>query len=66
MPFEFIMASVVEAGVAIVKMARPPVNANRAMYMEPADIFSNPDQLESSERAIGLPPKATSSAREMI
>lgn len=43
----------VEAGVAIVKTTRPP-DANRAMYMEPADIFSNPDQLGSSERAIGL------------
>jgi enoyl-CoA hydratase len=55
MPSEFLKATVDETGVAIVKLARPPVNAvNRAMYMELAELFSDPDQIGESVRAIVL------------
>jgi len=55
MEFEFLKIAVDETGVALVKMARPPVNAvNRAMYIELAQFFSNPDRVEKSVRAVVL------------
>lgn len=42
-------------GVATVTLNRPPANAvDRAMYIEIADLFGNPDQIGSNVRAIVL------------
>jgi enoyl-CoA hydratase len=55
MDFDFLKAVVDETGVAVVKMARPPVNAvNQEMYIQIASFFSNPDQIGRSVRAIVL------------
>lgn len=53
--FEFLTWEIKDSGVAVVRLARPPVNAvDRDMYIEIAQLFSTPDQLGSGIRAIVL------------
>lgn len=53
--YEHLDITVNSNGVALVQMDRPPANAvNRAMYMELADLFSDPDQMGSGLQTIIL------------
>lgn len=54
MPFKYLKTSVMD-GVALVEMARPPVNAfDRDMYIEVAQLFSEPDSYLPNVAAIVL------------
>jgi enoyl-CoA hydratase len=53
--FKFLRSEIKNSSVAVVRLARPPVNAiDRDMYIEIARLFSNPDLLGSGIRAIVL------------
>ncbi|MGH6617464.1 enoyl-CoA hydratase-related protein [Sphingomonas sp.] len=53
--FKYLSVELEESGVAIVRLNRPPANAvDQAMYLEIADLFSNPDQIGDDVRAIVL------------
>jgi enoyl-CoA hydratase len=53
--FKFLRSEMAASGVALVRLARPPVNAiDRDMYIEIAQLFLDPQQLGADIRAIVL------------
>lgn len=53
--FKYLVHELDEFGVLTVKLARPPANAvDREFYIEIRNLFSNPDQIAGSVRAIVL------------
>jgi enoyl-CoA hydratase len=52
---KFLTAERMNTGVWVVRLARPPVNAiDRDMYIEIANLFCDPDQMDADLRAIVL------------